>query len=426
MEYRDTTREEQYQRAKEEKIQQKAESVHNQRSKTFNIVSHEGGGPRKINTMKRETRQERPYHLLSNLHNEDHEKAPLFYEEQYSLTKFRPAEVRAKTSIAKSREFNVVTNEYFKDHDTRRLEDFDKLKTQLLKKYWETHDFDIIKGRYFSPEKERQYQEQLEVLKKVHGKAQEARLPPSAKFADGNSYNIISQSCDDEEKFKVSQTMANRSMNRMKKLEKEAVMKDEGELRARRREELHLKNVSYKHWEKQMDRGYDFITNQVVANPPSPSIPRPATMWARLTTSSVDYSATNPATAPSERHAKTALFGSSSSAAITNSMNQANNDDLLPGMATSTRVRNLSGQGPRVKETSTAPPPISQRLEPATTRPITNATSARHPPSSAKVPTLNLSNTEFAEPVVYKEPAQGPPGLAIPIVRTGGLSAYQQ
>jgi hypothetical protein len=47
------------------------------------------------------------------------------------------------------------------------------------------------------------------------------------------------------------------------------------------------------------------------------------------------------------------------------------------------------------------------------------------PLSSNSVPKLDSTKTDFGEPVSYQV-SKGPPGLSIPIVRTGGQSQYSK
>lgn len=411
MAYRDPVREDFYQKQKEDTVKKRVDFVNTMRSEKYDIVGH-FGPPRKIDTMKREFVPPRPTHILTNLQYEDHINAPLLDDGTYTLTKFRPNTVRAKTSIAHSREFNVISNEYKVDHDRRRLEDFEKLKTHLLKKYWDNHDYDMIKGKFYSPEKQKLYEHHLETIKSVQGTAQMERLPPSLKYSDGNSYNVLTHDVYDEEKLNSTLTVTNRSLNRIKKLQKEAEQKARGEGEAKVKEELHMNRIKFQRWEQQVDRGYNFITNQVVHEVPAPLPSRPATMWARLTTHSENY--------------HDDLAGHNVSQSVDTGLGKRGpfaGTQQLPGgqagtVVPSARVRNLSGSGPMYVSTSLpAMNPDSARA-PASTRKNMETSQIR----SSKIPSLDLSKAEFAESVSYQEPSKGaPPGLAIPIVRTGGL-----
>jgi hypothetical protein len=410
MEFRDLNRESHYQQKKQAQLQKKVEFACAIRQQKYNIVSHQGNS-RQIENIRRDQWHARPSHPISNLPHEDHLHAPLLYNEDYSLTKFRPNTTREKKFIAKQREFNVVSNEYSVNHDAKLRTEFDRLKGHVVKKYWATHDYDIIKGRYCSPEKEKQYKEQRETVAMVHGAAQMERIPPSAKCA----YNIMTHEVLDDQRLEATMVMENRSLNRMKKLEKERIQKEEGELRNSVQEQLRLNKVSYKRWEKQLNRGYNFVNNETVSQPPAPLPERPATMWARLSGSAPINGAHNAAHSSFnqyESHAERSTPASKSRSAVLEAQANGNAENMV-----NTRVRNLSGSGTQFS-TGNVPDVISSTAKAETSiTSRTNDKSAR----AGKVPSLDLSRTEFAEPIKYSEPSQGPPGLAVSIVRTGGF-----
>ncbi|RYH30974.1 hypothetical protein EON65_03705 [archaeon] len=413
MAYRDPAREDFYQKQKDDTIKKKVDFVNTMRSDKYDIVGH-FGPPRKIDTMKHEYIPARSTHILTNLQYEDHINAPLLDDGTYALTKFRPNTVRAKTSIAQSREFNVISNEYKVNHDKRRLEDFEKLKTHLLKKYWDNHDYDMIKGRFYSPEKQKLYEEHLETIKSVQGTAQMERLPPSLKYSDGNSYNLLTHDVYDQEKLNSTLTVTNRSLNRVKKLQKEAEQKANGELEAQAKEHLHMNRIKFQRWEQQVDRGFNFITNQVVHETPAPLPCRPATMWARLTTHCDNYNDQFAATSISQSVDAAHNISKRGPFSGTRQVSDGPAGTAVP----SARVRNLSGSGAMYVSTSLPAMNPDSARPPASSRKNMETSQVR----SSKIPSLDLSKAEFSEPVRYQEPGQGaPPGLAIPIVRTGGL-----
>jgi hypothetical protein len=70
------------------------------------------------------------------------------------------------------REFNIVTNEYWKEHEKRTMviplvctltlqEDQHRVAEELYEKYKKTHDYNPLLAEYYDPEKERQYQEYI-------------------------------------------------------------------------------------------------------------------------------------------------------------------------------------------------------------------------------------------------------------------------
>lgn len=46
-------------------------------------------------------------------------------------------------------------------------------------KYWKTHEFDPVFGKYYDANREEQYQADLKEQQKVHGRDYEKHLPPS-------------------------------------------------------------------------------------------------------------------------------------------------------------------------------------------------------------------------------------------------------
>eukprot|EP01039_Chlorochromonas_danica_P010491 gene10492-11621_t len=443
MQFRDPHRETSYQETKDSQLQKKAEDVHRKREESFNIINHAGGGIRRADLISRDLRPGRSCHPISNLLVPDHQEAPLLYDEDYYLTHFKPHNNSNRDSLTrgrKDRDFSIISNQYYQNHQQHRQEDFNKLKEHLLEKYWNSHDYDMIKGRYYSPEKERQYQQQEKTLRLVHGRAQEERLPPAMKFSDGNSYNILTHASNDEERLQVTMTMANRSLNRMNKLEKERRLVEEANQRSELDEQKRKNKISFKHWENQIDRGYNFITNEVVTNPPVPSPARPVTMWARLTAPSVESSltSTNVSSQQQQQRHGIAMEGNNSPAAGVGG-NFNNNSLLSPhvssgrpegiqwnGMSRDSNRRGNNNSGEEViksvpsRASTSIPKATSARGNAATT-----AFSLPRTTTAKAVPALDLSTTEFAEPVSYKEPLNAPPGLPIPIVRTGGLSAHK-
>jgi hypothetical protein len=417
MVYRDPNKEKAYQDKKENQLTLKSETVTTMRKQTYNIISHEGGGLRKVDIIRRDRRPApTATNVVSNLPLSDHEHAPLLYDEEYTLTRFRPPTERAKTTIAKPREFNIISNNYCKDHERRRYEDHENLRVKLADKYWKTHDYDLVKARYFDSEKESTLKEQSETLKYAHGRAQEARLPPSLKYADGKSFNIITNDISDAEGLHASMTVTNRSVNRMNKMEKESVIKDERELRAALEEKLRMNKISFKNWETTIDRGYNVVTNEPVVSSPAPLPNRPATMWARLSMPANNNSLHDSINAQSQN-----FQINSNRLPSVNQSNNVNRAEEDSSRSTS-RVRNLSGQGSRYSSSTSD---LHENTNAFNFSKPATALGTERSSTTKGVPSLNLAKTNYGEPVSYSEPPKGAPSLTIPIVRTGGgLSSY--
>jgi hypothetical protein len=461
MKFRDPQKEAEVQERRTQALENKKTQAMDIMKKTFNVINHQGP-PRKVDLLPRTTKEmvaTRSYHVLTNLPHGAHDRAPTLYDEDYSLTQFLPPtnRSRARTSTG-GREFNIVSNEYYDNPQERKQQEYEKLKSHVLKKYWETHDYDAVKGVYYSQEREKIYQTQKQVIAEVQGKSQEARLPPSIAYSDGNSYDIIKHEVYDDSRLKANMTMEQRSLNRVKKREKEAEHKEKGERGHLEQEIQRINRIKFNRWQTEIDRGFDPIKNEVNLDRPTPLPPRPATMWARLTSNSIageeHHQATSAADTLGFNEAKTryrdkfpSLFSDTSpgNGTISNNNNlqdsQAFNQlDQYIGFDQNitNRARNLSGGGQRTNNSTTnkvnnIETGRSTSREPVSV--ISQLTSARqniYPTpalpqkthSAKAIPSLDVTKVDYGEPVTYKVPDKAPPGFSIPMVRTGGFSAH--
>lgn len=458
---------------KADKETAKIAKVNELQATTFNIVSHQGP-PRKVEAMlaEQKTKQvaSRPFNFVTNLSHEDHNRAPLLFDEAYIINRAgKPKENRS--AVGKNREFSIVNNNFYEDHDRKKMLEYEKFKSHTLEKYWATHDYDAIRGKFYDAEKEQQYHEQRQILAQVHGTAKTLKLAPSIQYSDGSCYDIVNHTVHDDGKITVSTAVADRSLHRIKRVEKETKYREEGEIKYNQDEQRRLARVSYKRWEGGIDRGYDFVKNSVTpADVPLPLPSRPASMWARL---------------------QTANFDATSSQGLNGAYTAGNTRGATAAgdMQTTGRIRNLSGAGPQFsagrihletrdtfpdspgtyQSADTAPTPAFDnqqiKLKPIAIANASNgivtawngasrgntalaspapATSAKVPVDSrvsarregiataaprsrlGPVPSLDLTRTEAPEPVSYVEPVHGAKGLSIPMVRTGGLSGFKE
>ena len=147
------------------KTMERTLKANEQLNSKFNIVSHQGP-PRKIDT-KPKVQEEKPkignnrgWHILSHLKEKDHFVAPIHYDEERTLDKLkRPAAIGHRLGPP-PRDFNVLSNKFIKSHEEREDLEHQKVVDHVTKKYWQTHDFDLLRGRYYDSEKEKDFLEQ--------------------------------------------------------------------------------------------------------------------------------------------------------------------------------------------------------------------------------------------------------------------------
>jgi hypothetical protein len=104
-------------------------------------------------------------------------------------------------------------------------------------------------------------------------------------YAEGNTYNILSQEITHSDHFNTVQNETlNRSLNKYKAREifQETVTQNTHQ-NEQKDEERKINRISFQRWERGMDRGYDPVTNQKLSSSTLlPLTRRPATVWEKL------------------------------------------------------------------------------------------------------------------------------------------------
>ena len=350
---------------------------------SFNIVNHEAQVPgvdvpvaqaHNLRKIERPPDSRVAYNVLSHLPHADHKSGHVgvfSFDEGMRAPPNQPRLLEGGMLPASwnSREFNVISNRYHKNHADRERSDRATLKQEAQIRYWQTHNFDPVVGRYYDNTKEEEFHRQRKSLEKVQGSCQIARLPPSIQYCEGTAYNILTHDIKDDHKLSIASGIGNRSM----KSKRGSAVESSIHARAHENEQLYKARVMNKmsrtsamrEREDGRHHGYNPITNEAhrgrEAREMAPSrLCRPDGPWTKLgateTTKSFSASASG-----------TAMTGSSSAQ------------------------------------------PARRRREPETTqRPVTERAQAAAAPASVptrpSVPALNL------------------PSSGTPEVRTGGFS----
>ena len=265
------------------------------RKTVFNIVSHEGP-PRKMESMAPHliTKQplgQREWHLLSHLRQDKHTTCPILFDAQYMTAHVVPTSgvQLPENRSSQPRPFNIINNRFAQNHDKNLEREYDTMKTTMVKKYWETHKFDVIKAEHYSDADEEACRHREAQASRTHGQAFLSKLPQSFKYAEGNSYDILTTAVKDPELIKVALKRDSKKHNRLTKFhhltgEQRAAGEAEYALWERRR----LARVSFKRWEAELDRGFDFIKPEVQVVPGTEKNPLPRrdpSLWKRVSTS---------------------------------------------------------------------------------------------------------------------------------------------
>lgn len=393
MKYRDPNKEKDFTKTLQAKID--AKKTKGQAGQPFNIINH--AGPRRTNILVgSQTKETRKWNILSHMPRKLHAMAPTKFDQDFQIecTKRRSAFHEANT-LVRGRDYNILSNKFNENDSARRLQDHMKVQDHIRKEYYRTHIYDPIKVQSYDETDERSWQENFVESIKRRRQHQEESIPRSTKYAEGNTYNIITTAVTNADRLLEK---PDRALNRFKgSATKIKAAKAIGDEQATIEEARRLNRISYDRWEKTIDRGYDFVFGGPVELKPLPC-PKPS-IWTRLHTDEVIY----PKTSAGIRLRTKDL-----------SNVQPASEPIFDGSLSSTAPSILSNNSKPMTASSSL-----SCLSPA----ISASNSARDLMSlkreSSRVPPLDLMKCPVS-PVSYKVPENSLPGEPIAMVRTGG------
>ena len=265
MTYRDQAKERAHTAARVERTQTAVlKRVKDINRTQYNMISHIGP-PRKIDSMREsmkelEVKPARTWNMFSHLPHEKQTTCPILYDEKYIKDNVKAERLFVVPEQPK-REFNVITNQFSENHEARLKNEYADLKKGMLERYWAKHDFDPVIGEYYDDKKEEDFRAARHALTKTWGEAQAARLPASYAESEGKAYDILTLTTKDEDKLRKAlkkDIKKNNRLNKFKGLTHKQVEK--GKADYDRAVEKRMNRVSYKRFEEDIERGYDFVT----------------------------------------------------------------------------------------------------------------------------------------------------------------------
>lgn len=186
MAYRDPNKEAQITQTLQQQQQQKAlNKTIKIPKRNYNIITHSGQKKESFHPSATRgdgtnpsslDRNQREYNLLSHFNTKYHSVAPLEYDENISKHLLYKKIIPKKENY-RSREFNILSNQYHQEHEDKQLQDHLIYQEKMKEKYWETHDYDLIKGQNYDEMKEKQYQEEMEKKRNQQLQKREQKFP---------------------------------------------------------------------------------------------------------------------------------------------------------------------------------------------------------------------------------------------------------
>jgi len=186
-----------------------------------------------------------------------------------------------KANNGNKREFNIVSNRYFVDHDEKSEVDHKRVEQDLKNKYDRTHDYNPIVAQYYDSTKESHYQEKKAKEQQEHGKHQIDKLPPTIK----NRETIIFDPT--REVPEAIKMLDQKKKEAMKKYELRYKVEEQIKTRDFEQqdkvEQMKLQRINDKKFTEHLDKGFDIITMNDYDKSQLKYVAKPAqTKWEKL------------------------------------------------------------------------------------------------------------------------------------------------
>ncbi len=379
----------------------------------YNIVSHIGPSRNyekvieDVNSLR--TKPARNWNLFSHLEHSKQTTCPILYNAEYMDKHRPPKSANMLPPPGQARDFNIISNQFSQDNDSMLKADYNKMKKDMVKKYWETHDYNPITTEYYSDDKEEKVRAEERTMRATHGANIDDKLPDRYKYSEGKAYNILTLDVKNDDMIKRALRTEVKKENRLSKFkgyQEEQVNRGVAEYQKAR--EASMARVGYTKWDQEIKRGYDFVsTGPAIAATHKPRPQPPKSVWQKV---------------QDQNFSTNYASNTSNDFAIDHGALPRETYRTQPGQISPT----THGEGGSRSGRNNAAGPIT------TASPRTNAMlnaqvssardSARLGPDSAR--SSGQRSTRSVHPKVPALDLTHTAAPAVPSVRTGGLSVY--
>lgn len=191
------------------------------------------------------------YNILSNISLSKHhfnppEKRPICTDERDNEKYTKPQ----KINIMNYKDYDIISNKYKMFHNEKKGIDDEIEKLNAAKKLYKARDYDTIRGVYYDPEKQRQYEEQL--------KQKNELLAKNAK--KDQMFNPVNNLIYNKEKLEqYDMKNKNQKMRYTLKPQLEEFYHIKDYQNDIRKENYISNRLSYNRYKIEDQRGYDFV-----------------------------------------------------------------------------------------------------------------------------------------------------------------------
>jgi hypothetical protein len=340
MQHRDATAEAAAALREQAKLQHALQTGRERAKRTqqrYDIVSHasrvEPGSTTKQEQLLLTKQQKRapdtrtPYNIINNSDRAIHNGKPQPTSAAIPDSKSKQQKNKTIPANCKQREFNVLSNRFSADHESRVLQEAADTQQFIKGVYERTHNYNPVAVRYYDDAKEQQYQQAREKQAAFHGQAQQAKLPASVKNGDGRQYDIISKAAKPTTKTSADADTSSKASSMSKRTAgRQLAQKSIEERQAREAvaaDRRALLRSSYTRYAADVSKGYNPITNEDYHGCKARAAPRgrnsePAAPWEVLhdTQKAVDYANNK------QSNSSSTQAGAGKSSSVTDSSNE--------------------------------------------------------------------------------------------------------
>lgn len=223
-------------------------------TQTFDIITHvpkinepPGARPKQPKKAKPDTRQ--THNIITNINFDRHH-----YAKPGERPEVNPPTERGPAGCTvKGRDFNIISNKYITNHQTKDAIDKEMARVGAAEKFWQTRDFNPLTCTFYDERKEADYKQRSESKAKNHGTGFNDRLPATVcvlgcacghavshvqlvgwqiRMSEGVCYDVITMDVKDQKANAKRVAADNKTINSRIALEVEQRVRQRGEKQA--------------------------------------------------------------------------------------------------------------------------------------------------------------------------------------------------
>jgi len=241
-----------------------------------------------------------PFNIVSNIPLTQHHysaptQRPSLPESEFRADAADVTKPRLQTVKALPRDFNILSNTYVENHEEKMQRERDINRQTAAFKYWETHDYDPLLGKYVDPAKEQAALDRKAADEKLQPVKAFNQLPPSLQKGEGYVYDITTGIVKNQELYDKSKAAEQRWLDSKKATwTREANMTQQGIIKQDLDDARAHNRASHRRYFETFGNGYNIIDHRDFQNPntymPPARTKPPSNVWQTISSCPVNES----------------------------------------------------------------------------------------------------------------------------------------